>query len=117
MPVYLSMGMTSEEYWKGPPYLTVVYRKAWDLKKEQRNHEMWWQGFYTHEAVAAVISPVLKKRGEKPFEYPKEPHRLTPLTEEEKKEKKKDIHQQLTSYFQAKKEAFENANGRSEQQT
>lgn len=116
MPTYLAMGMTSDEYWKGDPYLTVVYRKAWELKKEQRNHEMWWQGFYNYEAVASVMSALFHKSGRKPEEYPREPHRLTPLSEIEKAEKKEEIHNQLTSYFQAKIKAFERYNvGHAEQ--
>ena len=112
MPTYLAMGMTSEEYWKGDPYLTVVYRKAWDLRKEQRNHEMWLQGLYVYDAVGSIMSSLFKGKGQQAAKYPDKPYRLTPLTEEEKAQKKIEIHNQLTRYFQAKKEAFERNNGR-----
>lgn len=106
------MGMTYEQYWYGDPYLTVVFRKAWELRKEQINHEAWWQGFYIYEAFSVVAHNLLLKKGKRPEEYPREPHRLTPLTEEERREKKKAVHDQLTNYFQAKKKAFEENNGR-----
>ena len=105
------MGMTYEEYWRGDPYLTVIYRKAWELRKEQRNHELWWQGFYIYEAVGSVMSSIFHAKGKKPDPYPSEPHRITPLTEKEKAEKKASVHNQLATYFLAKQEAFNEKHG------
>lgn len=77
--------MPSHEFWEGDPWLVQGYRKAHDLRNEQRNQEMWLQGLYIHEAVAVAIANAFgKKKGQKPEKYLTKPIRITPLTEQER---------------------------------
>lgn len=97
--------------------MAVVYREAWELKKEQRNYETWWQGFYIYEALESALSELFSKKGKKPYQYPKEPHRITPLTEEEKQEKIEETRRQLFDYFRQKQAAFNNGRIESQNQS
>lgn len=108
----MSMGMTPEEFWKGDPYLTVVYRKAWDLRKEQINEQLWLQGAYVSEAINAVAHNLTKKRGQKPATYPQKPYNLTPQTEDRKQEKQQQAQKEAIDYFDSLKKRLEQKYGR-----
>jgi hypothetical protein len=78
-PYYLSIGMTSEQYWDGDPSLPKYYRKADELSKKRRNQELWLQGMYIYEALCDV-APILHsfaKKGTKPLPYPDHPYAIT----------------------------------------
>ena len=78
-PFYLSIGMTSEQYWDGDPSLPKYYRKADEIKQARRNQELWLQGMYIYEALCDV-SPVLNafaKKGTKPNPYSDHPYALS----------------------------------------
>lgn len=82
LPYYLAMGMTLDEYFNQDCSLVKYYREAQQIKKEQRNQELWLQGLYIYEALGDM-SPVLRafsKKGTKPLPYPSEPY---PVTEAE----------------------------------
>lgn len=86
-PFYLSIGMTYDQFWNEDCCLTKYYRQAYELKKKQKNEELWLQGMYIYEALCDV-SPVLHafaKKGTKPLKYPVEPY---PLSEKEVNERK-----------------------------
>ena len=85
-PFYLSIGMTYEQFWEGKPSLTVYYRKANELKRKERNQELWLQGLYIYNAIGAFaeILPAFPKKGAKVHPYMEEP---MPLTEKENKER------------------------------
>jgi hypothetical protein len=71
--------MTYEQYWDGDPSLTKYYRKANELRRAERNQELWLQGMYFYEALCDV-SPVLHsfaKKGTKPHPYPDHPYPLS----------------------------------------
>ena len=112
LPTYMAMGMTPEEFWNGDPYLTVIYRRAWELKKEQKNDEMWWQGFYIYEAIAVVAKNLTRKKGERTVNYPEKPHELTPQTEERKAEKKKQARKEAIDYLNGLKKRLDAKYGR-----
>ena len=87
-PYYLSMGMTYEEFWLGPPTLVRDYRKAHTMRRQERNYEMWMQGRYIFEALhgAPLVVGFPRKGSEKDAPgYPNEPY---PLSEKEAKERK-----------------------------
>ena len=92
-PYYLSLGMTEEQYWDKDCWLVVPYRKADEIRKTQRNYEMWLQGAYFYEAMGRV-SPVFHafaKKGTKPAPYLAEPFAISEKQAEyqqEVKEKK-----------------------------
>jgi hypothetical protein len=81
-PFYLSIGMTYDQYWNDDCLLVKYYRKAYDLRRQQRNQELWMQGLYIYEALCDV-APILHafaKPGTKPIPYTEKPY---PLTKEE----------------------------------
>ncbi len=89
-PYYLSIGMTSEQYWESDCMLVKYYRKAEELRNDKRNQELWLQGMYIYEAICDV-APILHafaKKGTKPTPYSAKPYPLndkqTKRDEEEK---------------------------------
>lgn len=105
-PYYLSMGMTYEEFWHGAPSLVRAYRKAYDMKRHERNQEMWMQGRYIFEALRCV--PLLvgfPEKGYKPPSgagYPEMPY---PLSEREAREREIERENENTKRFIAQLEA------------
>ena len=75
-PVYMSYGMSYDEFWKESPYRAKFYREAHELKLKQKDELMWVQGMYIYEALCEV-SPVLhafSKKGTKPLPYSEIPY-------------------------------------------
>ncbi len=105
-PYYLSYGMSSKEYWDGDSTFTNAYRKAYKLRWEDRNRELWLQGEYVYEAILNV-APVLHafaKRGTKPGKYPDKPHEIFPEKPKESDEVK--VEKQKSEIMQAKMQSF-----------
>lgn len=90
-PIYMSYGMSYDEFWHGDLYLTKFYRESYLIQVKQKDEELWMQGMYIYEALCKV-SPILhafSKKGTKPLQY-----RTKPMSEEikeNKTEKEKDI--------------------------
>lgn len=91
-PLYLSIGMTEEQYWDRDNQLVKAYRKAEEIRSNRKNQEMWLQGAYVYEALWRV-SPILHsfaKKGTKPVPYITEPFALSEQQVEHRaKEKEK----------------------------
>lgn len=81
----MAMGMSYSQYWDEPPYLAVVYRRAYRLKREVDNENFWLQGLYMYDAVAVALQNAFSKRGAKKEKYLERPIDIFPLTEAEKK--------------------------------
>lgn len=78
-PFYLSIGMTTDEFWNQDCMLTKYYRKAHEIRQDRKNEELWLQGLYIYEALCDV-SPILHafaKQNTKPEPYPTEPYPRT----------------------------------------
>ena len=78
-PYYLSIGMTSEQFWDGDPHLAKYYRQADEMRVERKNQELWLQGLYIYEALCDV-APILQamaKKGTKARPYPEQPYSIT----------------------------------------
>lgn len=74
-PIYMSWGMSYEEFWHGDPSIAKYYRKAAELKQRQANDIAYLQGAYVYEAILCA-SPILNpfaKQGTKPYPYPAKP--------------------------------------------
>lgn len=85
-------GCPCDEFWNGDYTLLKNYVRQHELAVEQRNQELWLQGFYIYEAFSVVMQNSFSKRGAKKAEYPKEPHRITAQTDFEKeKQKQKQV--------------------------
>ena len=75
-PIYMSYGMTYDEYWYGSPYRAKFYREAKEISIRQKDEELWMQGVYIYDALCRV-SPILhafSKSGTKPLPYPEKPY-------------------------------------------
>jgi hypothetical protein len=86
-PQYLAMGMSYDEFWRGPASLVKAYREAEELRRQQEEWARWRQGAYFYDALLRV-APVMRASfgGGKvePGRYPDEPW---PLTEKEARER------------------------------
>ena len=87
-PYYLSMGMSYDEFWHGAPSLVRAYRKAYDIRRHERNFELWMQGRYIFEALRCA--PLMVGVPDKGYKVPKGagyPDMPYPLTEKEATER------------------------------
>ena len=85
-PLYLSYGMTYQQFWEDEPSLAADYREAHKIMQRRQNYNAWMQGFYVYEAIGAFqeILPAFPKKGAKVQSYMEEP---MPMTEEEARER------------------------------
>lgn len=74
-PYYLSIGMSSQEYWDGDADLPKFFREAFKLRQEQLNHEAWLKGLYVYDALCSALSHLNPKKdshtqyAEKPYSF------------------------------------------------
>lgn len=91
-PVYLTYGMSADEYWNGDATLVVGFREAFRMKQELLNQSAWVQGMYFYDALCNA-SPLFVATGKKGTikarPYAKEPYDLGFRTEEQKVDKEK----------------------------
>ena len=111
LPYYLELGMTEEQYWKGTPYLTVIYRELSLREKEEKNYFLWMQGMYIYEAFGTVLYNAFRKKGSKAATYAKEPYRLRPLTKVEKAAEAEKERQKAIASLNAWKDAWDRNHG------
>lgn len=104
-PIFMSYGMSYDEYWHGDSYRAKYYLQAHKIKVRQKDEEMWMQGMYIYEALCDV-SPILhafSKTGTKPLQYSNTPYlsKAKDLqTKEEKKQEKKNAQLMARVYFE-----------------
>ena len=53
-PSYLAMGMTYDEFYNQDHTLAIAYRKAFELKRNEQNQNLWLLGAYVYQAIARV---------------------------------------------------------------
>lgn len=93
--IYMSYGMSYDEFWYKSPYRAKFYLDAYEQKIRQQDEHMWAQGMYIYEALCKV-SPVLhafSKKGTKPLPYSNKPYLSDNMefkTEQEKEQQKKN---------------------------
>ena len=113
------LGMSYDEYWTCSPKRYRAYREAHKLRTEQRNQEMWLQGFYVYKAIETALhnQPAFATKPVKPVNYLEEPIRITPLSEEEKRAKEDEENEKklkdFTNYLTQLQKRWENKHGRS----
>ena len=93
-PYYLSIGMTYEQYWESDPMLAKYFRQADELRNERKNQELWLQGLYMYNALAAIM-PV--KKGEEQPKYPEKPFTIS-----EKQRKREKIEEEKARFEKGK---------------
>ncbi len=82
--------MSYHDYWDGDNCMTKYYREAEEIKKEQRNSELWLQAVYIYEALldaSPVFNPLSKKN--KPLPFRSEPIPITSSGSKKSEERKK----------------------------
>ena len=116
-PIYMSYGMTYEEYWFGPAFITKFYRDANMLRIKQQDENNWMIGMYVYEAILDC-SPILhpfSKKGTKPLPYAEKPYlydKVSEKTEAEKEQEKENERLKaiilFNNWYNATKKQFEN---------
>ncbi len=109
----MSIGMTADEFWHGPPRLINVYRERYKLHLRQANELAWLQGAYIHTAVSVAIQNGFGKKGGKKAKYPKEPMDLGLETEFEKADKARREREKIIAGLTAWKKAWDTAHTKS----
>lgn len=92
-PIYMSYGMSYDEFWYDSPYRAKFYLDSHKLKVKQKDEEMWIQGMYIYEALCKV-SPVLhafSKKGTKPLPYSEKPYLHSAENLDTHKDKEQEI--------------------------
>ena len=92
-PIFMSYGMSYDEYWYKSPYRAKFYLEAHKLKTKRKDEELWMQGMYIYEALCDV-SPILhafSKKGTKPLPYSNRPYldNVSAIQTQEQKEREK----------------------------
>ena len=79
LAVAASVGVSYSDFLEMTPAELVAvshgYRRRVDM-------EAWLTGRYTHEALSAVLSAALGKKGRTPYKYPDQPHGATEASQE-----------------------------------
>jgi len=87
-PIYMSYGMTYNEFWYGSAYMTYFYRKSHRLKLKEQDENNWMLSVYMYE-VLLDVSPILhafSKKGTKPLPFRDKPILMDKIVPKEKTE-------------------------------
>lgn len=61
-PFYLSIGMSSAEYWEGDPSLPRYFRKAFKMRQQRENEQAWLHGLYVYDATISALTHLSKDK-------------------------------------------------------
>lgn len=116
-PIYMSFGMTYEQYWDGDVFAHQMYRKAMKQKTIAENKMLWLQGMYIYEALLDVGRYTKAFSKAKPMPYPKEPYDLFAeekrrREEREQKERYERIKQKVHDFAKAFNEKRHNTDNK-----
>lgn len=106
-PFYLSIGMSSAEYWDGDNSLPRYFRKAFKMRQENVNHEAWLHGLYVYDAVTSAMSHLSKNKSDQK-RYADKPYDFTPKKEEKVEEAQAQAEVWLKSWVSATQKMFKN---------
>lgn len=87
-PFYLSIGMSSAEYWEGDPSLPRYFRKAFKMRQERENEQAWLHGLYVYDATISAMTHLGKDKKDHKS-YASKPYSFDP--EEREKERKNEV--------------------------
>ena len=86
-PLYLSIGMSSREYWEGDALLPRYFRRAFKLRQERENEQAWLHGLYVYDATISALTHLSKDKKDHKS-YAVKPYSFTPEEVEEEREEK-----------------------------
>lgn len=75
-PVYMSFGMSYQDYWDGDVSAHRMYREAHKQKIVDQNRMLWLQGMYFYEALLDAGRYIKAFSKSKPAPYPDKPYDL-----------------------------------------
>ena len=89
-PLYLSYGMTCQQFWEDEPSLAADYREAHKIMQKRQNLNAWLQGLYVYNAIGSFVEilPAFPKNGAKVQPYMAEPIAMTDEEVKEREERK-----------------------------
>lgn len=93
-PLYLSLDMSYDEFYNKDCQLVKAYLKAYEMKQERDNTNMWIQGMYVYDAILRA-SPILHpfaKGGTEPIPYLEQPYALSKEEQKAREEKEEREH-------------------------
>lgn len=96
--------MTYEQFWRGESWLAVAYRKAHELRIQQRNEELWLQGLYVHNAFSVALNNAFSKQKMK---YIQKPVEIIKPSEDEEKARIAATRRKLVEKLNAFKDEWE----------
>lgn len=97
-PLYMSIGMTYDEFWEESADRVIAYRKAYILRQKRNNANAWAQGRYIYDALSAVV-PALRGLSKEPVSpYLEEPY---PITKEDMEDYERRQMEKQASEFRA----------------
>lgn len=68
-PAYLTMGMSSDEYWNGDARACRAYRRKREEELKLQDEMLWRQGAYIYQALICVAPYFNSIKPQKPEEY------------------------------------------------
>ena len=110
-PFYLSIGMSSSEYWDGDSSLPRYFRRAFKMKQERDNELAWLNGLYVYDALMSSLSNFdqnknnRKTYAKKPYSFDKE--ELKKENDDKVKEAQAQAEVWMKSWASATKKMFE----------
>lgn len=114
-PIYMTYGMSYNDFWFGPAFMVQFYRDANKLRIRQQDENNWMIGMYVYEAIMDC-SPILhafSKKGTKPLPYSKQPYLMDKLREKTEAEKEQEKENErlkaiinFNTWFRATKKKF-----------
>lgn len=111
-PAYLTMGMSSDEYWNGDARVCRAYRRKREEELKLQDEMLWRQGAYIYQALICVAPYFNSIKPRKPEEY------IKPFSymadEQKKRETEQNQINRAAAAFQVWADSFNKArqNGR-----
>ena len=113
MAKVIPLGTTYDDFWRLNPRKINIMVEAYNesMKRQTRHMNMLFhlEGMYFHDAILSTVGNAFRSRGQKLFEYPKEPYKLDldyevglDMTDDENKEiaiKRRNFVTQLNNMF------------------
>lgn len=95
LPLALTFGMSTVEFWEEEPDLLWAYRKSYMERKKQEadtiNFQCWLAGAYIYQAFSVVLANAFAKKGSTPQKYIEKPFEINMSAEERKRAQREKI--------------------------
>lgn len=94
--IFMSYGMSYDEFWHDDVFKTRYYLKAYKEKLKQKDMELWEQGMYIYEAILQC-SPILHpfSKAKEPLPYTDKPHTMQVVEKTEQEIAKEQENERL----------------------